>query len=95
MDSKVLETLSFEDGYDRLEQVIQRLETGELSLEESKALFEEGMQLAKHCGHKLDDAELRVIQLLSAASERADDCSGDGPSRFDEDRERPRSTRSD
>ena len=63
----MLETLSFEEGYDRLEQVIQQLENGELSLEQSVALYEEGVQLAKYCGHKLDDAELRVTQLLSAA----------------------------
>jgi exodeoxyribonuclease VII small subunit len=69
MDAKVLDTLSFEDGYDRLEQVIQKLEQGELSLEESVALFEEGMQLAVHCGQKLDDAELKVTELLSAAAD--------------------------
>jgi len=67
MDSKVLETLSFEEGYERLEQIIQQLEQGELSLEQSVALYEEGVQLARYCGHKLDDAELRVTQLLSAA----------------------------
>jgi len=67
MDSKMLETLSFEEGYERLEQVIQQLEQGELSLEQSVALYEEGVQLARYCGHKLDDAELRVTQLLSAA----------------------------
>ena len=67
MDSKVLQTLSFEDGYDRLEEVIQRLEDSGLSMEESVALFEEGMQLAVHCGHKLDDAEIKVTELLNAA----------------------------
>ena len=85
MDAKVLETLSFEDGYDRLEQVIQKLEQGELSLEESVALFEEGIQLAEHCEHKLDDAELRVTQLLSAAAERADYRFKDEPDILDED----------
>ncbi|MEN6479019.1 MAG: exodeoxyribonuclease VII small subunit [Anaerolineales bacterium] len=69
MDSKLLETLSFEEGYDRLEQVIQQLESGDLSLEQSVALYEEGVQLAEYCGHKLDDAELRVNQLLNAAAE--------------------------
>ncbi len=68
MEAKALETLSFEDGYDRLEKVIEKLEQGELSLEESVALFEEGVQLAMHCGHKLDDAELKVSELLSAAT---------------------------
>jgi len=69
MDSKLLETLSFEEGYDRLEQVIQQLESGDLSLEQSVALYEEGVQLAEYCGHKLDDAELRVNQLFNAAAE--------------------------
>jgi len=73
MDSKLLETLSFEEGYDRLEQVIQRLEDGDLSLEQSVALYEEGIQLAQYCEHKLDDAELKVIQLLSAAAESTSD----------------------
>ena len=73
MDTKNIQRLSFEDSYDRLEQVIQRLEDGELSLEESVELYEEGVQLARHCGNKLDDAELRVMELLSeAASEKTD-----------------------
>ncbi|NLX36463.1 MAG: exodeoxyribonuclease VII small subunit [Chloroflexi bacterium] len=73
MDKQVLETLSFEESYDRLEQVIQQLEKGDLSLEQSVALYEEGVQLAEYCGHKLDDAELKVSQLLNAATESARD----------------------
>lgn len=64
-----IESLSFEDSYSRLEQVIEKLEGGELSLDESVALFEEGMRLAQHCGQKLDDAELKVSQLLSAVAD--------------------------
>ena len=67
MDTNTLEKLSFEEGYDRLERVIQQLESGELSLEQAVALYEEGVQLARYCGHKLDDAELRVTQLLTSA----------------------------
>ena len=64
MDVKEIESLTFEDGYTRLEQVIRRLEAGELSLDESIALYEEGVCLARHCGRKLDDAELQVSQYL-------------------------------
>ena len=64
MDVKEIESLSFEDGYSRLEQVIHKLEDGELSLDESVALYEEGVFLARHCGRKLDDAELQVSQYL-------------------------------
>jgi len=69
MDTKDLQSLSFEDGYDRLEELIEQLEAGQLSLEESVALYEEGIQLATHCGHKLDDAELRINTLLNGAAE--------------------------
>ena len=63
-----IESLSFEDGYNRLEQVIRRLEAGELTLDESVALYEEGMRLAKHCERQLDSAELKVSQLLAAVT---------------------------
>ncbi len=69
MNVEDIRSLSFEDSYDRLEEVIKRLEDGELSLEESVALYEEGVQLARHCGDKLDDAELRVSGLLHEAAE--------------------------
>jgi exodeoxyribonuclease VII small subunit len=69
MDLKQIDSLSFEDSYSKLEQVIERLEKGELDLEDSVALYEEGMKLAENCGRHLDSAELRVTQLLSAAAE--------------------------
>jgi exodeoxyribonuclease VII small subunit len=69
VDVAEIDSLSFEDSYLRLEQVIAKLEGGELSLDESVALFEEGMRLAQHCGQKLDDAELKVSQLLSAVAD--------------------------
>ena len=77
MDKGKIESFSFEDTYSRLEQVIQKLEEGHLSLDESVNLYEEGMQLAEHCGQQLDDAELKVTQLLSAVAEKIDkDLSG-------------------
>lgn len=69
MDAKALERLSFEESYERLEEIIHKLEEGQLSLEESLALYEEGVQLARHCERTLDAAELRVTQLLGAASD--------------------------
>jgi exodeoxyribonuclease VII small subunit len=79
MDTREMQALSFEDGYDRLEELIEQLEAGTLSLEESVALYEEGVALARHCGHKLDDAELRVITLLNdlAEEERGQQLSAD------------------
>ena len=53
----------FEDLYGKLEQTVEELEKGGLSLEESIALYEEGMGLAKRCQTLLDDAELRITKL--------------------------------
>ena len=69
MNGEEIRSLSFEDSYDRLEEVIKRLEDGNLTLEESVALYEEGVRLAKHCGDKLDDAEVRVTELLNEAAQ--------------------------
>ena len=55
---------SFEDSVRRLGEIVERLESGELSLEESLVLFEEGVRLARASQSKLDDAERRVEQLL-------------------------------
>jgi len=55
--------LTFEQAYARLEEIVERLEAGELSLDDSVALYEEGQRLAQRCGALLDAAELRVQQL--------------------------------
>jgi exodeoxyribonuclease VII small subunit len=57
--------LSFEAAYAELETIIGRLESGELSLEESVELFERGRRLSDYCQGLLDKAELRVNQLNS------------------------------
>ncbi|HTR54493.1 MAG TPA: exodeoxyribonuclease VII small subunit [Kofleriaceae bacterium] len=62
---------SNEPGFDvilaRLREVVQRLETGELSLEQSLAVYEEGVQLARKGQQLLVAAEKRVEILVSAA----------------------------
>ena len=73
MDTSRVESLSFEDSYARLELVVQRLEAGDLGLEESIAVYEEGVKLARHCGRQLDDAELRVTRLLSGVEDQVDE----------------------
>ena len=57
------DTTSFEELYRRLEETVAKLERGGLPLEESIALYEEGMQLAKRCQEILDKAELRITKL--------------------------------
>jgi exodeoxyribonuclease VII small subunit len=55
---------SFEDALDKLEQITKDLEGGDLSLEESLKHFDEGIQLAEYCNHKLSDAQKKVEILL-------------------------------
>ncbi|HXF51098.1 MAG TPA: exodeoxyribonuclease VII small subunit [Dehalococcoidia bacterium] len=62
---------SFETLYRRLEETVEKLEQGGLSLEDAIALYEEGMRLAKRCQELLDEAELRVTRLRQAFAERA------------------------
>ena len=59
------EQLSFEAGYAELEQLVTRLQEGGLTIEESLALYERGMALARRCTQQLDEAELRVRQLMA------------------------------
>jgi exodeoxyribonuclease VII small subunit len=58
-----LPELSFEEAFDELGSVVQKLEGGDLPLEEAIRLYERGMGLARRCGEALDAAELRVQQL--------------------------------
>ena len=53
----------FEEALEELEKVVERLESGELSLEDSLAAFEEGVNLVKYCNQKLTEVE-RKIELL-------------------------------
>jgi exodeoxyribonuclease VII small subunit len=55
--------LTFEQAYAQLEDIVARLESGELTLDEAVALYERGQRLARLCGEKLDAAELRVRQI--------------------------------
>ncbi len=61
-----VEGLSFEEALGQLEDAVKRLESGNLSLDESLGLFERGMQLAAYCEELLDAAELRLRQVVPA-----------------------------
>lgn len=60
------ETLSFEDSFAELDTIVHRLESGELPLEDSVALYERGRLLAAHCQRLLDSAELRITSISSS-----------------------------
>lgn len=65
----------FEAALGELEQIVGKLERGELKLEESLQLFERGVALAKQCRQSLDTAELKVRQLLGEGAAPPDDAS--------------------
>ncbi|MEW5722898.1 MAG: exodeoxyribonuclease VII small subunit [Thermodesulfobacteriota bacterium] len=56
--------LNFEQGLGRLEELIGQLEDGEIGLEKSLEVFEEGIKLARRLNEKLDQAEKRLEILL-------------------------------
>lgn len=58
---------SFETNMQRLEQIVRALERGDVPLEESLKLFQEGTALVRDCGKLLDDAQLQVQKVLTAA----------------------------
>jgi exodeoxyribonuclease VII small subunit len=71
------EEMSYEDSLERLEQIVQRLESGQLPLDESLRLFEEGTNLTKLCQKRLTEAELRIERLM-ADGERTEEMPSSG-----------------
>lgn len=63
-DETASDVARFEGALTELEQIVGKLERGELKLEESLQLFERGVALTKACRQSLDSAELKVKQLL-------------------------------
>ncbi|MBK5190676.1 MAG: exodeoxyribonuclease VII small subunit [Methanosarcinales archaeon] len=58
------EEITFEDAMKRLEEIVETLGEGNLSLEDSLKMFQEGMELCKICNKKLDEAEYKVEKLM-------------------------------
>lgn len=56
--------LTFEQAYSQLADIVQRLESSSLPLNDALLLFEQGQQLAAYCQKLLDGAELRISQLV-------------------------------
>lgn len=58
---------TFEENMARLEQIVRAMERGDVPLEESLKLFQEGTALVKTCGKLLDDAEQQVTKIVTLA----------------------------
>jgi len=61
---------SFEKAMNKLEQIVQELESADLPLEKAIKKFEEGVQLSKFCSEKLDETEKRITILLKDQNDR-------------------------
>ena len=55
--------LSFEESMQRLDEIVRQLERGDVSLDESLTLFEEGSALLTQCSKLLDQAEQKIVKL--------------------------------
>ena len=56
---------TFEENMQRLEQIVRAMERGDVPLEESLKLFQEGTDLVRSCGKLLDEAQLQVKKILT------------------------------
>ena len=64
---KPVDTLSFEEALQELEAIVGQLESGNVELEQSIAIYERGAELKAHCEAKLKSAELKVEQIVQGA----------------------------
>jgi len=55
--------ISFEDSLKKLENIVEKLESGEVSLNESVALYEKGVELKRYCEKKLKEVELTIKKI--------------------------------
>lgn len=56
---------TFEENMSRLEQIVRAMEQGDVPLEESLKLFQEGTELVKRCGKLLDEAQQQVTKIVT------------------------------
>ena len=61
------QTKNFEESMQRLEQIVRAMERGDVALEESLKLFQEGTELVRSCEKLLSEARLQVKKILTAA----------------------------
>ena len=60
------ENQTFEASMARLEQIVRAMERGDVALEESLKLFQEGTELVRNCQKLLDEAQLQIKKIMTA-----------------------------
>jgi exodeoxyribonuclease VII small subunit len=66
--SRPARKLKYEEAMQRLDAIVEAMESGEIGIEESIARYEEATQLARHCRQILDEAEQRIRKIQLDAS---------------------------
>jgi len=66
-----VKSLSFEEAMGQLEKIVDALDSGDVSLEKSIEIYEQGAALQKHCEDKLKQAEMRVQKIVTDAGGKA------------------------
>ena len=61
---KEVKNISFEDALRELESIVQKLESGQVKLEEAVSAYEKGVQMQKICEEKLKEAQMKVEKLI-------------------------------
>ncbi len=66
-----VKSLSFEEAMGQLEKIVDALDSGDVSLEKSIDIYEQGAALQRHCEDKLKQAEMRVQKIVAGADGKA------------------------
>jgi exodeoxyribonuclease VII small subunit len=74
-----IDAMSFEDALAELEQIVRRLEAGQVKLDDAIRCYERGTQLKRHCEQKLNEAQQRVDRIVVGP----DGTVSAAPARFD------------
>ena len=72
MDKKKLSKLSLEDTFDSIDDILNKMSSDDMPLEESFALYKDGMELISHCSGIIDEVEKQII-ILRQEDEEEDD----------------------
>jgi exodeoxyribonuclease VII small subunit len=67
------ESFSFEQALKRLEEIVETLEAGNITLEDSIKVYQEGIVLSKQCGSMLEEAEGKVMAIMNRSGDQMEE----------------------
>jgi len=71
IDNATVEQMSFEEALAALEEIVRRMETGKVKLDDAITCYEQGTMLRKHCEKKLADARLKIDKITASLNGEA------------------------